>query len=176
MRAHIPINDGFESAKSTYERLKASYDKFAQDAEAEAEKEVQAAARAAEAEKQARRENIELAKIILRYDLQEDSTWDDVLEALRDKDQRLDLAVAMMQTRSDWSGGFYRVSDALSRFKIDNDTDKDIAGDVIGCMHDDDGRVFRDTTWNYSRLFAEAEDKQLSTDIQLAAEKSQRDY
>jgi hypothetical protein len=108
--------------------------------------------------------------------LQEDSTGDDVLEALRGKDQRLDLAVAMMQTRGNWSYGFYRVSDALGRFKIDSDTDKDIANEIVGCMNDDDGRVFRDCAWSYDRLFAEAEDKQLSVDIQMAASKSQRDY
>jgi hypothetical protein len=82
----------------------------------------------------------------------------------------------MMQTRGNWSYGFYRVSDALGRFKIDSDTDKDIANEIVGCMNDDDGRVFRDCAWSYDRLFAEAEDKQLSVDIQMAASKSQRDY
>jgi len=171
IRAHVPIDDGFCLAEKSYNDLKAKYDKFAEDAEKEAEKEQQAADRAAEAEKERRRENIEMAKIILRYSLPEDSTWDDILEALRQKDQRLDLAVAMQQTRGDWSDGFYRVSYALGRFKIETDEDKDIANDVVSCMNDDDGRVFRDCGWNYGRLFETAADQQLSADIQLAASK-----
>lgn len=171
LRAAVPVTDGFNDCKSAYERLKPLYDKFAEEAEKEAEVAAQAAEREAEREKAERRANIELAKIILRYDLPEDFTWNDCLDELRKRDQRLNLAVAMSQTRGDWSSGFWRVSDALSRFKIETDEDKDIANDIVSCMNDDDGRVFRDTVWNYSRLFETASDTQLSTDIQLALSK-----
>ncbi len=170
-KAHLPTSDNFMLIEHSYNELKAKYDKFAEEAEKEAEVAAQAAEREAEREKAERRANIELAKIILRYDLPEDSTWNDCLDLLRKKDQRLDLAVAMSQTRGDWSDGFWRVSDALSRFKIENDEDKDIANDIVSCMSDDDGRVFRDTSWNYSRLFETASDSQLSQDIQLAMSK-----
>lgn len=171
IRANVPIDDGFGLAEQSYNTLKAKYDEFAAAAEKEAEIAAQAAEREAEREKAERRANIELAKIILRYDLPDDISWNDCLDLLRKKDQRLDLAVAMSQTRGDWSDGFWRVSDALGRFKIETDEDKDIANDVVSCMSDDDGRVFRDTTWNYSRLFSEAKDSQLSADIQLAMSK-----
>lgn len=172
LKAHVPIADGFNDAQLAYDRLKAEYDKFAEEAEKEEEQARVAAERTAEVERQQRRDNIELAKIILRYDLDEDSAWGDVLEELRKKDQRLDLAVAMSQTRGDWSEGFWRVSDALGRFKIETDEDKDIANDVVSCMNDDDGRIFRDTVWNYSRLFSSAADSQLSADIQMAMAKA----
>ena len=69
--------------------------------------------------------------------------------ALRGRHQRLDLAVAMAQTRGDWSEGPYRVRDAMDRFTIRDNEDKDIANDVLGCMDDfEDGRVFRDTRWS----------------------------
>lgn len=46
---------------------------------------------------------------------------------------------------------------------------KDIATDVLSCLEDFcDGRVFRDTTWCYSRLFESAADQQLSADVQQA--------
>lgn len=172
-KAHLPVSDNFMLMEHSYNELKAKYDKFAEEAEKEAEVAAQAAEREAEREKAERRANIELAKIILRYDLPEDSTWNDCLDLLRKKDQRLDLAVAMSQTRGDWSDGFWRVSDALGRFKIQDDEDKDIANDVVSCMNDDDGRVFRDTTWNYGRLFETAANSQLSADIQLAMSKAQ---
>lgn len=172
LRSAVPIDDGFGLAQQTYDRLKVDYDKFAEEAEKEAETARVAAERAAEAEKQQRRDNIEMAKIILRYELPEDSSWGDILGELRKKDQRLDLAVAMSQTRGDWSNGFWRVSDALGRFKIETDEDKDIANDIVSCMSDDDGRVFRDCHWNYGRLFESAADSQLSSDIQLAISKA----
>lgn len=171
MAMHVPISDGFERAEQRYLELKAAYEKFAEEARVEAEKAKAEAERAAEREKEQRREMIELAKIILRYELPEESTWADVLDALRKRDQRLDLAVAMQQTRGDWSEGFWRVSDALSRFKIETDEDKEIANDVVQWLNGDhdDGRVFRDTTWNYDRLFASASDLQLAADVKRAA-------
>lgn len=178
LRSAVPVDDGFGLAQQAYERLKPAYDKFAEEAEKEAETARLAAERAAEAEKQQRRDNIEMAKIILRYELPEDSSWGDILGELRKKDQRLDLAVAMSQTRGDWSDGFWRVSDAIGRFKIENDDDKNIANEILSLLKDDhdDGRVFRDCEWSYSRLFSEARDSQLSADIQMAMSKSQGDY
>lgn len=168
IKANCQTSDNFMMAEHSYNDLKAKYDQFMAEAEKEAEQATIAAARAAEAEKERRRDNIEMAKIILRHELPDESTWDEILAELKKKDQRLDLAVAMQQTRSDWSDGFWRVSDALGRFKIETDEDKDIANDVVSCMSDDDGRVFRDCTWNYGRLFETASDPQLSADIQKA--------
>lgn len=171
MGAHVPISDGFERAEQRYAELKVAYEKFAEEARVEAERAKTEAERAAEREKERRRENIEMAKIILRYDLDEDCSWGDILGELRKKDQRLDLAVAMQQTRGDWSEGFWRVSDALSRFKIETDEDKEIANDVVQWLNGDhdDGRVFRDTAWNYDRLFGSASDQRLAADVQRAA-------
>lgn len=170
LKREVPVSDGFDLATSRYNALLAEYEKFAGEAEKEHEQAKQASERAAEAERNARIANIELAKIIIRWGLPEHSTWSDVLDELRKKDQRLDLAVAMQQTRGDWTEGFWRVSDAIDRFKIYTDQDKEIANDILGCLKSEcgDGRIFRDTTWNYGRLFAEAADKQLSADVQSA--------
>lgn len=171
LRVHVPIDDGFATATAIYHSLKAKYDAYADEAEKEAERAKAVAAEAEERRKAERRANLELAEIILRYDLDRDSEWSDVLDALRKRDQRLDLAVAMKQTRGDWSGGFYRVSDAIGRFKIETDEDKSIANEIVSLLHDDhdDGRVFRDCAWSYDRLFASASDRQLAADVQRAA-------
>jgi hypothetical protein len=165
----VKTDDGFTSATSTYERLKKEYDAYAEQGKREAEQ----LERKKEAEQQAlvnkRKADMELAAILLRYELPIEYSWYAVLDHLRRKDQRIDLAVAMRQTRGDWSEGAYRVTDAMARFTIRNDEDKDIANDVLGCMHDfEDGRVFRDTTWNYDRLFASVTDRQLVADVLLA--------
>lgn len=174
----VKTDDGFAAATHAYESLKTRYQEFAAEAEREAERAREAATRA-EAEKiEKRKADMALAVILLRYSLPPESDWSDVLDHLRGKDQRLDLAIAMRQTRSDWSDGAYRVSDALSRFTIRTDEDKDIANDVLGCTRDfEDGRVFRDTTWNYDRLFAAvaAENAQLVEDALLAYQNEDRD-
>lgn len=159
-------DDGFAYATLQYERLLKSYQEYAEQGKREAEEARRAAERAKEAEIEKRKADIELAAILLRYSLPIESSWSDVLEALRGRHQRLDLAVAMSQTRSDWSDGAYRVRAAMDRFTIHDNEDKDIANDVLGCMEDfSDGRVFRDTRWSYDALFASVEDKQLVADV-----------
>lgn len=170
LRREVATNDGYQHSLDQAERLRQGYEKFLADAIREDEDRKRQAERAAEAEKERRLANVELAEIILRYGLDREADWSDVLEALRAKDQRLDLAMAMQETRGDWSEGFYRVENALGRFKIETDEDKDIAADICGCLRcdDTDGRIFRDTEWNYSRLFASVADQQLAKDAQLA--------
>lgn len=169
MRRNLPINDGFDHATGTYNRLKEQYGKYAAEAELADKRAAEVAEREKAAAAEKRRADLKLASIILRYKLPEDSDWENVLEELRKKDQRLDLAVAMWQTRGDWSEGYWRVSDALGRFTVETPEDAAIQTDILSCFNDDiDGRVFRDTTWNYGRLFAEAADEQLAKDIQEA--------
>lgn len=176
LRRHCLTDDGFASATLTYERLKRDYDAYA----ARAEQEAVAADRKREQEAAAlverRKADMELAALLLRYELPIDSTWGDVLEALCGKNQRLDLAVAMRATRGDWSDGPYRVRHALDRFTIETTEDKDIANDVLECLADfEDGRVFRDTTWNYDRLFASVGDEVLRADCIKAMERASDD-
>ncbi|WP_176048181.1 hypothetical protein [Burkholderia sp. BCC1644] len=165
----IKTDDGFAFATSQYNSLKSRYDEYAAIAARETEQAEQQRQRAEQAERDARKANVELARVVLRYELSDESTWNDVLDALRGKDQRVDLALAMLATRNDWSEGPYRVRDALYRFTIVTDEDKEIASDVATCLHDfEDGRVFRDTTWGYDRILASVADQQLATDALTA--------
>lgn len=165
----VKTDDGFQSATLTFDRLLKDYQAYVDQGKRDAEVE----ARRVELEKQAlidkRKADIELAAMLLRYELPLDASWSDVLENLRARHQRLDLAVAMNRTRNDWNEGPYQVRGAMDRFTIRDNEDKDIANDVLGCMDDfEDGRVFRDTKWNYNRLFDSVEYKQLVADVQKA--------
>ena len=166
----VKTGDSFELATTTYERLKKEYDAFAAKA-VESDKLAEAAK---ERERQAviekRKADMALATILLRYELPMESSWTSVLEALRGRDQRLDLAVAMEQTRGDWSEGAWRVRNALGRFTVETTEDKDIANCVLGGLEDfEDGRVFRDMTWSYDALYASVADQQLAADVRAAA-------
>ena len=124
----------------------------------------------AEQKKRQRAADVELAKLIVRYGAPEESDWEDVLESLRAKSKFLDLAIAGMETRGDWSDGFHRVAGALRRFRVEDERDKEIVADLVDCMGHDDGRVFRDTAWNYDRLFGLVEDQQLVADAKRCSE------
>jgi hypothetical protein len=78
-----------------------------------------------------------------------------LLDDLRAKDKYLDLAIAMQDTRGDWSDGFYRVKNALNLFKVETPEDEAIAENVSACAYgeESDGRIFRDCEWNYGRIF-----------------------
>lgn len=170
IRRVVVTDDSFSYAEIQYNGLARTYAEYRAKAAGEDERAKAAAQADKQAELDKRRADIKLATIILRYQMPEDSDWDAVLELLRGKDQYLDLAVAGMQTRLDWSEGFYRVESALGRFKINDDRDKDIAADICGCLSgdQDDGRTFRDTRWSYDKLFEIVADKQILEDANMA--------
>ena len=88
-----------------------------------------------------------------------------ILEELINKDKYIMLAMAMEETRGDWSDGFYRVEYALGKFKVETQEDDLIYGDISGCMNCDDGRIFRDTDYNYSILYDRFANQELLADI-----------
>ncbi|QNB08391.1 DUF1631 domain-containing protein [Herbaspirillum frisingense] len=169
LRRECKTDDGFTYATATYERLKKEYQDYADKAAREAEIEAGRAQREQEEALAKRKADMALAAILLRYELPLESTWSDVLDHLRTKDQRLDLAIAMRDTRGDWSEGAYRVKNALQRFTIHTNEDKDIAADVAAHLVEfEDGRVFRDCEWNYDRLLGTVVDRQLVADAEIA--------
>lgn len=166
LQREVRVDDSFLAASSTYERMKARYQEFADSAALEAQRLARAAADEQDRARRERLANVELAEIILRYELPRDSDWADVLEALRPRHQRIDLGLAMLETRSDWSEGAYRVRDALGSFSIQTDEDKDIVVSVTGGLEDfSDGRVFRDMEWNYDRILTSVPDQRLVSDV-----------
>lgn len=169
LRREAIIDDNFEHATAVYQRLLKDYEAYAARAAAESEQKAAAVQRQRDAELAKRRADMELAAMLLRYELPIESTWRDVLHMLAGKHQRLALAIAMQQTRSDWSEGPWRVRDALAGFQIETTEDKDIASDVLSGLEDFcDGRVFRDCRWSYTALFASIPDQQLAADAQTA--------
>lgn len=177
IQRHVMVTDHFEIATRTYQELLKRYTEFQKLATEKAERAQRERDQAAERERQARLANVELAEIILRYGMDREFDWRDVLDALCDQHQRADLAVAMMRVRHDWSDGPDAVSNAIDRFKIETDEDKEIANSVLrnlGEGWDGDGRCFRDCSWNYDRLIASLPE-QLGADINIAWRRSQRD-
>jgi len=171
LKRNFPISDGWDRV----ERRRAELLKAIEEAKPKVEREKQAVEQARLNAIAARKADLALAAVILRHGLPEDADWSDALDTLQRRNKYLDLAVAGSQTRGDWSEGFYRVQNAFDRFTIENEQDKDIAADLLGCLRsgddgDRDGRIFRDTKWSYDKLFALVDDKQLVADVRTCME------
>lgn len=142
-----------DEVESKWKRLSEQQDKIEKQRQQEAEQ-AEAARLNDERERKLTAAVVDAAKYLGIDPITSDA--EHVIETLRERDKYLDLAIAMSATRGDWSDGFYRVKHALGRFKVETEIDKAIFSDVSSCMDHDDGRVFRDTEWNYDRLFGYA--------------------
>lgn len=97
-----------------------------------------------------------LAVLQVKYGLDANSEWSDVLEAFCEKDKYFKLAHAMEATRNDWNDGYGRVQYAIDSFDAVTEEDKEIFEEIHELAYeseDIDGRVFRDCQFNYSMLY-----------------------
>ena len=173
IRAHVPVDDGFSACEQAYTRLKSEFEraaKAAADADARTAREKEMAENAAKARRVA---DLKLLELCQRRGFDIGTNYDTALDKLRASNQRLDLAVAMMQTRDDWSEGCYRVEDALDRFKPSCPDEEAMANEASGNCAEwgeiMDGRVFRDSCWNYDRIIGTL-DEQLRKDAMFLYE------
>lgn len=152
--ARIAVSDGYEAkilaAKQAFEALKKK---------AEDEKRlIREQEQTKEKEEKAKKEVLAKARLQVKYNLTEDSDWDEVLEAPDKKDKYFMLARAMNDVRNDWNDGFGRVEWAISRFDVETEEDKEIEAEVNQILEseEEDGRIFRDCAYNYGELYAKA--------------------
>jgi predicted Zn-ribbon and HTH transcriptional regulator len=105
-----------------------------------------------------------IIKIALKHGIDEDELFE-VISALEAKDKYLKLATAMFQCRNCGYDYYDAVVRAVNAMTFDKPVDRDIWTDLTEAIErwDGDGRIFRDTTWNYEKLF-ELADKSLVTD------------
>lgn len=117
-----------------------------------------------------READLVIARLIIKYNLDNNSTWDDVIDHLNSKDKYLGLASSMRRVRGDWNDGCGPVEYELEKFVVDNTEDQEIFDDVseaIDIFHDEpDGRIFRDIKNNYDVLFQKV-DPEILADYQL---------
>lgn len=113
----------------------------------------------AEFEEKRRRDEAMTAVLAAKYGLDVLSSPDDVISRIVACDPLLALSHEMHLMRmswSDWGPKIKRIRNALS-FLPDEYPGLDVSAvrdDIMDCIESDtfDGRIFRDTTWNYSAL------------------------
>ncbi len=167
LRRNVKIDDGYAVAVRSVDSCLKDIDRIFNELKAGIAKEEQKKL----AEEKEKAKALWLAKMQVKYSLDETTGVETVLSTILSKDKYLDLAHAMMETRNDWSDGFYRVEDALGRFSVVTDEDHRIYDCVNALTEDDydvDGRVFRDCEWSYDVIFQLVLDKQLLEDYHKA--------
>jgi hypothetical protein len=83
-----------------------------------------------------------------------------IIEALCERDKYFALGYWMMRNRADWNDGPAKAQQGLGYFfPLISDEDQAINAEITALCEDwdDDGRVFRDCTYNYDTLFARAD-------------------
>lgn len=141
------------NVESHYKRFFEEYKKY-QDKEAD---KIQKQNAEIAAKKKQQEENVALGMLIVKYKLPTNVIYsaDEIISELLKQDKYLTLAHYMSKNRGDWSDGARYVNHGLSLFTVENLLDQEIYDDVSSYLEDfEDGRVFRDCSWNYDRIFA----------------------
>ncbi len=115
----------------------------------------------------------ELLKYIVTLEAKYGDTFSSAYAAkqfLLAKDKYLRLAYYLEKNRGDWSDGADYARTGLREFPIETDTDRQIHDEIADIISDfEDGRSFRDCTWNYSVLYGMA-DETIRTEFQKLME------
>jgi hypothetical protein len=157
----IPVSDESERMLTLIKSAVDTYKRHADTLKGTIRKELQEA----EKTEKAKKEILAKARLQVKYNLDEDFEWSDVLDVLDKKDKYFMLARAMEDTRNDWNDGYGRVQYAISAFEVETEEDKEIFESIHELAYeseDIDGRVFRDCEFNYSFLYGKVSEEILN--------------
>lgn len=151
--SQVKTRDTWEQSERWYQEFLQRVAKWQQEIDSKAQAEEQAKAKdKARIEAESRR-----IALCLKYGLDPVTTLEgDLRELILGKNKYLRLAYYLEKNRGDWNDGPSFAECGLNGFSIDTPDDQLIYDDINGYIvdWDGDGRVFRDCTWNYSRIYA----------------------
>lgn len=163
LQRNVPVSDESERMLTLIKSAEDSFKRHADTLKGTIRKELQEA----EKTEKAKKEVLAKARLQVKYGLDEDSDWSDVLEALDSKDKYFMLARAGEETRGYWGEGFGKVEWALSKFFVETEEDKEIEKLYSEILEDysngdcEDGRIFRDNAYCYSTLYGKVSEELL---------------
>jgi hypothetical protein len=168
LQRNVPVSDEKDRMLTLINSAEDSFKRTADTLKANIRKELQEAEKAEKAKK----EILAKARMQVKYNLEDDFEWSDVLSVLDKKDKYFMLARAMEDTRNDWNDGYGRVQWAISDFEVATEDDKEIFEEIHALAYeseDIDGRVFRDCEFNYPFLYAKVSEE-LMKDYEILKE------
>lgn len=158
LQRNVPVSDEKDRMLTLIKSAEDSFKRHADTLKGTIRKELQEA----EKTEKARKEVLAKARLQVKYNLDDDFEWSDVLDVLDSKDKYFKLARAMEDTRNDWNDGYGRVQYAISGFDVVTEEDKEIFEEIYNLSHeyeDIDGRVFRDCEYNYGFLYGKVSEE-----------------
>lgn len=104
---------------------------------------------------------LKFARLLVKYNLPDDTTPQELLRHLLEKNRYLFLAHYLYMNRCDWSDGCLYAEEGLDFFREHMDENNPVDAAIYGEISEyvdnwsdhGDGRVFRDCEWNYDRLY-----------------------
>ena len=158
LQRNVPVSDEKDRMLTLIKSAKDSFKRHADTLKGTIRKELQEA----EKTEKAKKEVLAKARLQVKYNLDDDFEWSDVLEVLDSKDKYFALARSMEAVRNDWNDGFGRVQYAISDFEVVTEEDKEIFESIHELAYeseDIDGRVFRDCEYNYGFLYGKVSEE-----------------
>ncbi len=162
LRSVCKTSDGYDAAKRTLDEFEKRIERYEAE-EAAKEKDTQAKA----AREQREREKLVLlGAMAQKYGCNAD--FDSLIDAMGELDKYFGLAYALERNRQNWSeDGPDRAAAGLNGFKIESDEDQAIYDSLNHLVEnwEGDGRVFRDTRYNYTVLYGMVKHEGLMEDF-----------
>jgi hypothetical protein len=160
----LKTDDGFSYATTQLENVKKNIEAYRL---AETKKE-QEAQKLIDAENANKEETKLLATLVVKYGLDYQSTFQEVLDEILGRNKYLELGYWLERQRNDWSDGFWKAKNGIDGFTVVTDLDKRIQESLYETLSEcEDGRDFRDCQYNYSELYSMVEDEDLYKDYEL---------
>lgn len=159
LQRNIPVSDEKDRMLTLIKSAEDSFKRTADTLKGTIRKELQEA----EKTEKAKKEVLAKARLQVKYGLDENSDWSDVLDTLDSKDKYFNLARSMEAVRNDWNDGFGPVEWAISKFTVETEEDKEIETCIQELLESEeqDGRIFRDCEYNYSVLYGKVSEELL---------------
>lgn len=174
VRDVIPMSCGWDEQLRKFDEKRKQIEEFGNRQIKENEERIRKeAAEKAQTEKEQRKIKT-LAMLATKYNEDLDADADDILTRIINECKYLHLAHWLEMNRGDWTNGYDYAETGLSGFNVESEQDQEIYDDINECIEsgddgDIDGRIFRDTKWNYSVLFGMVDEK-LMDDYNLIKE------
>lgn len=166
--AFLKTDDGFSYATTQLENVKKNIEAYRL---AETKKE-QEAQKLIDAENANKEETKLLATLVVKYGMDYQSTFKEVLDEILGRNKYLELGYWLERQRNDWSDGFWKAERGINNFDAENDFERGMIASLQITLSDaEDGRDFRDCQYNYSELYSMIEDGDLYKDYELVKEK-----
>lgn len=174
VRDALPMKCGWEDIIGKFKNRREQIETFGLKMIKEQEEKVRKETAEKERKKKEEKRLKTLSILGAKYDLGIEAEPEDIQDAIINQCKYLRLAHFMELNRGNWNDGYSYAKEGLNNFNVESSQDQEIYDDIQECIESGydggiDGRIFRDTKWNYSVIYGLVDEK-LMKDYQAISE------